>query len=249
MELRSNAIAFDTGRIIRRVYNRSALLSRIHDWSNLDLTTDKQPYLFMSWDHVHSAVNDGVPAPGTAPAAHGSYEGSMASSSQSDASLNAATTAQTHGGTAPAQSVTAAAAAAPGAAVAPADAAGQNGRDTVSTAKVRAPAATATAAATVAPSGVATVAATSAATAAGAGDSQGAYMKAVPGFPGIKAAGLTSRAYRLLLLIRQPAWLCLMAGPILTQLREQELHRQPLRPLMHLQVPACLAVAAAGVTA
>ncbi|MCK0533703.1 MULTISPECIES: hypothetical protein [unclassified Anaerobiospirillum] len=184
MELRSNAIAFDTGRIIRRVYNRSALLSRIHDWSNLDLTTDKQPYLFMSWDHVHSAVNDGVPAPGTAPAAYGSYEGSMASSSHSDASLNGATPAQTHGGTAPAQSVTAAAAAASGAAVAPADAAGQDGRDTVSTAKVRAPAATATAAATVAPSGVAT----GDATAAGAGESQGAYMKAVPGFPGIKAA-------------------------------------------------------------
>ena len=188
MELRSNAIAFDTGRIIRRVYNRSALLSRIHDWSNLDLTTDKQPYLFMSWDHVHSAVNDGVPAPGTAPAAHGSYEGSMASSSQSDASLNGAPPAQTHGGTAPAQSVTAAAAAASGAAVAPADAAGQDGRDTVSTAKVRAPAATATAAATEAPSGVATVAATSAEAAAAAAESQGAYMKAVPGFPGIKAA-------------------------------------------------------------
>ena len=180
MELRSNAIAFDTGRIIRRVYNRSALLSRIHDWSNLDLTTDKQPYLFMSWDHVHSAVNDGVPAPGTAPAAHGSYEGSKASTAHSGASLNGATPAQTHGGTAPAQSVTAAAAAASGAAVAPADAAGQDGRDTVSTAKVRAPAATATAAATVA--------ATSAEAAAAAADSQGAYMKAVPGFPGIKAA-------------------------------------------------------------
>lgn len=188
MELRSNAIAFDTGRIIRRVYNRSALLSRIHDWSNLDLTTDKQPYLFMSWDHVHSAVNDGVPAPGTASAAYGSYEGSMASSSQSDASLNGATPAQTHGGTAPAQSVTAAAAAAPGAAVATADAADSARSDTVSTAKVRAPAATATAAATVAPSGVATGAATSAAAAAAAADSQGAYMKAVPGFPGIKAA-------------------------------------------------------------
>ena len=184
MELRSNAIAFDTGRIIRRVYNRSALLSRIHDWSNLDLTTDKQPYLFMSWDHVHSAVNDGVPAPGTAPAAHGSYEGSKASTAHSGASLNGAPPAQTHGGTAPAQSVTAAAAAASGAAVAPADAAGQDGRDTVSTAKVRAPAATATAAATAAPSGVAT----GDATAAGAGESQGAYMKAVPGFPGIKAA-------------------------------------------------------------
>ena len=162
MELRSNAIAFDTGRIIRRVYNRSALLSRIHDWSNLDLTTDKQPYLFMSWDHVHSAVNDGVPAPGTAPAAYGSYEGSKASTAHSGASLYGAPPAQTHGGTAPAQSVTAAAAAAP--------------------------AATATAAATVAPSGVATVAATSAAAAAAAAESQGAYMKAVPGFPGIKAA-------------------------------------------------------------
>ena len=180
MELRSNAIAFDTGRIIRRVYNRSALLSRIHDWSNLDLTTDKQPYLFMSWDHVHSAVNDGVPAPGTASAAYGSYEGSKASTAHSGASLNGAPPAQTHGGTAPAQSVTAAAAAASGAAVAPADAAGQDGRDTVSTAKVRAPAATATAAATVA--------ATSAAAAAAAAESQGAYMKAVPGFPGIKAA-------------------------------------------------------------
>ena len=188
MELRSNAIAFDTGRIIRRVYNRSALLSRIHDWSNLDLTTDKQPYLFMSWDHVHSAVNDGVPAPGTAPAAYGSYEGSKASTAHSGASLNGAPPAQTHGGTAPAQSVTAAAAAASGAAVAPADAAGQDGRDTVSTAKFRDPAATATAAATVAPSGVATVAATAAAAAAAAAESQGAYMKAVPGFPGIKAA-------------------------------------------------------------
>lgn len=155
MELRSNAIAFDTGRIIRRVYNRSALLSRIHDWSNLDLTTDKQPYMFMSWDHVHSAVNDGVPAPGTASAAYGSYEGSKASTAHSGASLNAAPPAQTHGGTAPAQSVTAAA-----------------------------PAATATAAATVAPSGVATAAAAAAA----AAESQGAYMKAVPGFPGIKAA-------------------------------------------------------------
>lgn len=154
MELRSNAIAFDTGRIIRRVYNRSALLSRIHDWSNLDLTTDKQPYLFMSWDHVHSAVNDGVPAPGTAPAAYGSYEGSKASTAHSGASLNGAPPAQTHGGTAPAQSVTAAAAAAP--------------------------AATATAAATVA--------ATSAVADAAAADSHGAYMKAVPGFPGIKAA-------------------------------------------------------------
>lgn len=163
IELRSNAIAFDTGRIIRRVYNRSALLSRIHDWSNLDLTTDKQPYLFMSWDHVHSAVNDGVPAPGTAPAALGGYEGSSASTAHSDASLNGARTAQTHGATAPAQSVTASAPAAPvpvNAAVAPADAA------------------------TAAASG----ASTAAAAAAGAEDGQGAYMKAVPGFPGIKAA-------------------------------------------------------------